>query len=271
MRTGGGSSGSACGRSRVTRIIETAQASTSTTPSIRPSQPSATNSAVSPSPPIVRTVTSPTWRRETAIIAITSGKRPRTNVYCVKVEPTESPTFTSPSPWTWEAIEFAISGRSVPSATSTTPTTNGGAPSIAARARVYETAMSLATKAIARPPTRSAMRSTTCTRPAQPVRDRLCVRRRKDAVGRRREGECNPPLATPLFVDVEAAAALAAEEPRVLHRDDPRRWCHARLSQLLVQRLGSVNVHVDPDQIDEGAGPHRPSGARSHRRVQFLG
>ncbi len=43
-------------------------------------------------------------------------------VICVSVEPVALPTFTSPCPVTDEEIELAISGRSVPIATTVTPT-----------------------------------------------------------------------------------------------------------------------------------------------------
>ena len=73
-----------------------------------------------------------------------------------------------------------------------------------------------------------------------------------------------------VVVHVEAAAALAAEQACVLHRHDPRRRRHARLAELLVERLGRVHVHVDPDEVDQRARPHRPAGAGGHRGVEVL-
>src|SRR5205085_78793 len=41
-------------------------------------------------------------------------------------------------------------------------------------------------------------------------------------------------------------------------------------ARLLVQRLARVDVHVDPDEIDELARPHRPAGAELHPGVEIL-
>ena len=57
---------------------------------------------------------------------------------------------------------------------------------------------------------------------------------------------------------------------RELHPHQPRGWRHARLARLLVERLGGVDVHVDPDEVGERAGAHRPAGAVAHRRVEIL-
>src|SRR5205807_1261620 len=43
-----------------------------------------------------------------------------------------------------------------------------------------------------------------------------------------------------------------------------------RLAQLLPERLGSVHVHVDPDEVDQLARAHRPTGAVLHPRVEIL-
>src|SRR5439155_1408242 len=73
-----------------------------------------------------------------------------------------------------------------------------------------------------------------------------------------------------LVVLNEASARLAAEQARVRHRDEARRRRHARLAQLLPERLGRVHVHVDPDEVDQFTRPHRPPGAVLHPDVQVL-
>ncbi len=70
---------------------------------------------------------------------------------------------------------------------------------------------------------------------------------------------------------IEPATALAAEEAGVPHRHDPRRRRHARLAQLFVQRVRGVDVHVDSDEVDQRARPHRPTCAGGHRGVEVLG
>ena len=49
-------------------------------------------------------------------------------------------------------------------------------------------------------------------------------------------------------------------------RDEPRRRRHPRLAELLVERLGGVDVDVDADEVEQRARPHRPAGAVLHRR-----
>src|SRR5204863_170009 len=70
------------------------------------------------------------------------------------------------------------------------------------------------------------------------------------------------------LVLVEAAAALAAEEAGVRHRDEPRRCGHPRLAKLLPQRLARVDVDVDADEVEQLAGAHRPAGAVLHAGVE---
>src|SRR2546423_4171981 len=53
------------------------------------------------------------------------------------------------------------------------------------------------------------------------------------------------------LVRVEAAAALAAEEARIRHRDEPRRRGHPRLPDLLPQRLARMDVDVDADEVEQ--------------------
>ena len=72
-------------------------------------------------------------------------------------------------------------------------------------------------------------------------------------------------------VRVEALAGLAAELSFALHLDETLRRRHPRLAELRVQRLRCVHVHVDADEVDERARPHRPAGAVGHRRVEILG
>ncbi len=90
-----------------------------------------------------------------------------------------------------------------------------------------------------------------------------CGRRRDDS----RRTEC---CRSRSAVAVEAAAALAAQQACVPHRDEPWRRRHARLTQPFVERLRRVDVHVDAHEVDERAGAHRPAGAVLHRRVESL-
>src|SRR5579862_5736440 len=71
-------------------------------------------------------------------------------------------------------------------------------------------------------------------------------------------------------VGVEALAALAAELARLRHPHEPRGRRHARLAQLLVQRLARVHMHVEADQVEERARAHRPTGTAGHAGVEVL-
>ena len=72
-------------------------------------------------------------------------------------------------------------------------------------------------------------------------------------------------------VAVEAAPRLSAQQACVPHRDEPRRRRGRAVARLLVQGLGSVDVHVDPDEIHKRARAHRPAGAAAHAGVEILG
>src|SRR6266536_3188994 len=60
---------------------------------------------------------------------------------------------------------------------------------------------------------------------------------------------------------IPLAASLAGVPMRFVGR-------HPRLAELRVQRLRRVDVHVDSDEVDEGARTEGPAGAVAHRRVE---
>ena len=58
---------------------------------------------------------------------------------------------------------------------------------------------------------------------------------------------------------------------RIPHCHEPRRRRHAGLAKPLVERLRRVHVDVDPDEVDQGAGAHRPARAVLQRGVEVFG
>src|SRR6266576_2413585 len=73
-----------------------------------------------------------------------------------------------------------------------------------------------------------------------------------------------------LLVVEEAVAGLAAEPALPLQLEQPFGRRHPLFAELVVERLGGVNVNVDPDEIDESARPQRPAGAVRHRLVEIF-
>ena len=112
----------------------------------------------------------------------------RTRLTCVNADPAESPTLTSPLPLRAETIEFAISGRSVPIATTVTPTRPAETPAASEALTAWITARRLAAAATTSPTASATTQTTiiagTATSVPMMTRRPVCPKGPKYLIGR---------------------------------------------------------------------------------------